>query len=110
MLAMTRPAASSKLILIEARTGASDVARPARVRRYRLARLQLDGRSSDPASRFDHLKRVSIVRKAFAGAILVIASVLILKLVIGFVIAIFWGAVVVAAVIAVIWALKQIVW
>jgi hypothetical protein len=36
--------------------------------------------------------------------------VLILKLVIGFVIAIFWGAVVVAAVIAVLWALKQIVW
>jgi hypothetical protein len=53
---------------------------------------------------------VSIVRKAFAGAVLVIAAALILKLLIGFVIAIFWVAVVVAAVIAVIWALKQIVW
>jgi hypothetical protein len=55
-------------------------------------------------------QHVSIVRKAFAGAVLVVATVLILKLVIGFVIAIFWGAVVVAAVIAVLWALKQIVW
>jgi hypothetical protein len=27
------------------------------VRRYRLARVRFDGRSSDPASRFDHLKR-----------------------------------------------------
>jgi len=53
---------------------------------------------------------VSIVRKAFAGAVLVIAAALILKMLIGFVIAIFWVAVVVAAVIAVVWALKQIVW
>jgi hypothetical protein len=58
MLAMTRPAASSKLILVEDRGGASDAARPARVRRYRLARLHLDGRSADPALRFDHLRRV----------------------------------------------------
>ena len=58
MLAMTRPLASSKLILVEDRNGSSDAERPARVRRYRLARLQLDGRSGDPASRFDHLKRV----------------------------------------------------
>jgi hypothetical protein len=58
ILAMTRPVASSKLILIEDRSGASDADRPARVRRYRLARLQIDGRSSDSASRFDHLKRV----------------------------------------------------
>jgi hypothetical protein len=58
MLAMTRPAASSKLILVEDRSGAADAERPARVRRYRLARLALDGRSSDPAARFEHLKRV----------------------------------------------------
>jgi hypothetical protein len=58
MVAMTRPAAASKLILLERRSAASDADRPARVRRYRLARLQLDGRSSDPAARFDHLKRV----------------------------------------------------
>jgi flagellar biosynthesis protein FliQ len=53
---------------------------------------------------------VSIVRKAFAGAIVVIAAALALKLVIGFVIAIFWTVVAVAAVIAVIWALKTIIW
>jgi hypothetical protein len=58
MLVMTRPAASSKFILLERRSGASDADRPARVRRYRLARLQIDGRSHDPAARFDHLKRV----------------------------------------------------
>ena len=51
-----------------------------------------------------------IVKKAFAGVVLIVVAALALKLVIGFVIAIFWGAVVVAAVIAVIWALKQIVW
>jgi hypothetical protein len=58
MLAMTRPAASSKLILVEDRSSASDPGRPARVRRYRLARLHIDGRSGDPALRFDHLKRM----------------------------------------------------
>ena len=55
-------------------------------------------------------KHVSIVRRAFAGAVLVIAGVLVLKFVLSFVIWIFWAAVVVAAVIAVVWALKQIVW
>jgi hypothetical protein len=28
------------------------------VRRYRLARLRLAGRSSDPEARFEHLKRI----------------------------------------------------
>jgi hypothetical protein len=28
------------------------------IRRYRLARLRFDGRSADPASRYEHLKRV----------------------------------------------------
>jgi flagellar biosynthesis protein FliQ len=65
-------------------------------------------RTTEIEGRPEH--HVSIVRKAFAGAVLIVAAVLILKLVIGFVIAIFWGAVVVAAVIAVLWALKQIVW
>jgi hypothetical protein len=58
MLAMTRHATSSKLILVENRSAASDTDRVAPVRRYRLARLQLDGRSRDGASRFDHLKRI----------------------------------------------------
>lgn len=58
MLAMTRPETSSKLILVKHRSPASDVDRSAPVRRYRLARLQIDGRSGDPAFRFEHLKRV----------------------------------------------------
>lgn len=58
MRAMTRPATSSKLILVEDRSATPDAHRPAPVRRYRLARLQIEGRSSDPASRFDHLKRI----------------------------------------------------
>jgi len=58
MLAMTRPVESSKLILVEDRSATPDADRPPRVRRYRLARLQIEGRSSDPASRFDHLKRI----------------------------------------------------
>jgi hypothetical protein len=53
---------------------------------------------------------VSIVRKALAGAVLVIAAALVLKLVIGFVIAIFWTVVAVACVIAIVWALKTILW
>lgn len=55
---MTRPVTSSKLILVEDRNAAPDAERPAPVRRYRLARLQIEARSSDPGSRFDHLKRV----------------------------------------------------
>jgi flagellar biosynthesis protein FliQ len=53
---------------------------------------------------------VSIVRKALAGAVLVIAAALVLKLVVGFVIAIFWTVVAVACVIAIVWALKTILW
>jgi flagellar biosynthesis protein FliQ len=51
-----------------------------------------------------------IVRKAFAGLVLVVIAALAVKLVIGFVIAIFWAVVVVAAVLAVLWALKTILW
>jgi hypothetical protein len=51
-----------------------------------------------------------ILRKAFAGVVLIAAAALILKVVIGFVIAIFGTIVVVAAVIAVLWALKTILW
>jgi hypothetical protein len=57
MLSMTRPVTSSKVILVEDRSAIADD-RSAPVRRYRLARLQIDSRSADPASRFDHLKRV----------------------------------------------------
>jgi hypothetical protein len=54
--------------------------------------------------------RHPVVRKVFAGLVLVAAAALILKLVIGFVIAIFWTVVVVAAVLAVLWAVKTIIW
>jgi hypothetical protein len=51
-----------------------------------------------------------IVRKAFAGLVLVVVAALAVKIVIGFVMAIFWTVVVIAAVLAVLWALKTIVW
>jgi len=51
-----------------------------------------------------------IVRKAFAGVVLIAVAALAIKIVIGFVMAIFWTVVVVAAVLAVLWALKTILW
>jgi hypothetical protein len=51
-----------------------------------------------------------IVRKAFAGVVLVVAVALALKLVIGFVIAIFWTVAIIAIVLAVLWAVKTLVW
>ena len=55
MLAMTSPAAARRLILVPAspRAERGDAA----VRRYRLARLRLEGREVARAERFDHLKR-----------------------------------------------------
>ena len=49
-----------------------------------------------------------VLRRAVAGVVLVVAAALIIKLAIGFVMAIFWTVVVVAAIIAVLWALKTI--
>lgn len=54
--------------------------------------------------------RTPILRKAAAGVILVIAAALAIKLVIGLVTAVFWVAVVLAAVVGVLWALKTLVW
>lgn len=51
-----------------------------------------------------------VVRKAFAGLVLVVVAALVVKVVIGFVLAIFWVIVAVAAVGAVLWALKTLVW
>jgi hypothetical protein len=51
-----------------------------------------------------------VVRKAFAGLVLIVAAALALKLVIGFVIAIFWTIVVIAVVVAIAWALKTLIW
>ena len=58
ILAMTRPMTSSKLLLVaDPRSGSPERERTG-VRRYRLARLRLDGRAADPAARFEHLKRI----------------------------------------------------
>lgn len=54
--------------------------------------------------------RTPVVRKAFAGVVLVLAAALAIKIIIGFVMAIFWTVVVVAAVVAVLWAVKTLVW
>jgi hypothetical protein len=51
-----------------------------------------------------------VLKKAAAGIVLIVAVALILKLAIGFVIAIFWTVVVVAVIIAILWALKTLVW
>lgn len=52
----------------------------------------------------------SIARKAIAGVVLVVAAALAIKIVIGFVMAIFWTVVIVAVVIAILWAIKTLVW
>ena len=54
--------------------------------------------------------RTPIVRKVGAGLVLIIAAALILKLAIGFVIWLFWTIVTVAVVVAVIWAIKTLIW
>jgi hypothetical protein len=58
MLVMTRPITSSKLLLVADNRPATPERITVPVRRYRLARLRLDGRSLDSALRFEHLKRV----------------------------------------------------
>jgi hypothetical protein len=51
-----------------------------------------------------------ILRRVFAGAVLIIAVALALKFVIGFIFAIFWGVLAVALVIAILWAAKTLFW
>ncbi len=58
ILAMTRPNTLSKLLLVADPRPASGQGESTSVRRYRLARLRLEGRDADPANRFEHLKRV----------------------------------------------------
>ena len=55
--AMTRPAPSSKVMLLEDRRGGSAPEASAPVRRYRLARLRFEGAPHDPEKRFEYLKR-----------------------------------------------------
>ena len=52
----------------------------------------------------------SIARKALAGVVLVIVAALAVKVVIGMIASVFWIIIGVAAVVAVLWALKTIVW
>ena len=54
--------------------------------------------------------RPPIVRRAAAGVVLIVAAALAVKLVIGFVMAIFWTVVAIAVVVAIIWALKTLIW
>jgi hypothetical protein len=58
IMPMTNPATSAKLLLIEDRRGAAAAADGMTVRRFRLARLRLEDRRRDDASRYEHLKRV----------------------------------------------------
>ncbi len=49
---------TSKLLLVADRRTSAAAPSAVPVRRYRLARLRLDGRAADPATRFEHIKRV----------------------------------------------------
>ncbi len=55
--AMSTPI-TSKFMLVANRQTATREPSNVPVRRYRLARLRLEGRPADPASRFEHIKRV----------------------------------------------------
>lgn len=57
-----------------------------------------------------HRSRPPMLRRAGAGVVLILAAALALKLVIGFVMAIFWTVVAVAVVVAILWAIKTLVW
>jgi hypothetical protein len=52
----------------------------------------------------------AVVRKAAAGLVLVVAVVLALKLIIGFVTWLFGTIVIVAIVAAILWAIKTLIW
>lgn len=51
-----------------------------------------------------------VLRKALAGVVVILVAALAVKIAIGFVMAIFWTIVAVAAVVAVLWALKTLIW
>ncbi|MBV9002472.1 MAG: hypothetical protein JO304_25685 [Solirubrobacterales bacterium] len=52
----------------------------------------------------------AVVRKAVAGLVLVVAAALVIKLALGFVVWLFWTIVTVAVVVAIIWAIKTLIW
>jgi uncharacterized membrane protein len=55
-------------------------------------------------------KRPTLMRRVLAALVLVAAVALALKIVIGLVMAVFWFAVAIAVVVAILWALKTLVW
>ena len=50
------------------------------------------------------------MRKVVAGLVLVIGAMIAIKIAAGIVAAVFWSVVIVAAVVAVLWALKTLFW
>lgn len=56
MLAMTRPAPSSKVVLLQDRRGGTELSAGAPLRRYRLARLRFEGLPEVSDRRFEYLK------------------------------------------------------
>jgi hypothetical protein len=54
--------------------------------------------------------RPPVLRRAFAGLVLIVVAALAVKVVIGLVMSVFWIVIGLAAVIAVLWALKTIAW
>jgi hypothetical protein len=58
MLAMTPPSTSSKFLLIADTRPVMPEPAGVSVRRFRLARLRLESRPSEPSRRFEHIKRV----------------------------------------------------
>lgn len=57
MLPMTRPAPTSKLVLLEDRRGGNDLSAGAPLRRFRLARLRFEGAPAVAECRYEYLKR-----------------------------------------------------
>ena len=57
ILAMTRQAATSKVMLLEERRAGAAPTGSAPVRRYRIARVRAGSAPSQPEKRFDYLKR-----------------------------------------------------
>jgi hypothetical protein len=54
--------------------------------------------------------RPPVLRRAAAGAVLILAVVIAIKIVVGLVTAAFWTIVTIAVVVAVLWAIKELVW
>ena len=58
ILSMTRPASSSKVLLVKDRRSEQSESDAAVVRRYRLARLRFDSSNARTDSPYEYLKRV----------------------------------------------------